>query len=237
MTSSSAVETRARQSLGTSGEAIYALVESVIAERHRGGGVLADIGCGTGILWRRLHQRFDRCRGVDAVRYEGLDGGIQFTAHDLDQPGIPLPDGCANVVVAVETIEHLENPWAFLRELTRLAASGAWVVVTTPNQLSLLSKLTLVLKQSFNAFQDASYPAHRTALLEIDLRRIAAEAGLGEIQVRYTLEGRLPFTGAHYPRAVSRWFPRGCSDNVLIVARKLPVAELDGAAGKAGAGR
>ncbi len=51
------------------------------------------------------------------------------------------------------------------------------MIVTTPNQLSLLSKLTLVLKNEFNAFQAGSYPAHLTALLEADLRRIGVECG------------------------------------------------------------
>jgi len=219
-TAATAIEVRARQSRGTSGEAIYALVDSVLTGRHRGGGVLADVGCGTGTLWSRLRPRFDRCLGVDAVRYEGLPPDIEFSAHDLDQPGIPLADGCADVVAAVETVEHLENPWAFARDLARIARPAGWVVMTTPNQLSLLSKATLVLKQSFNAFQDGSYPAHRTALLEQDLRRIMNEAGLGDVDVRYTGQGRLPLSSAYYPRAVSRLFPRACSDNVLVIGRK-----------------
>ena len=214
------LDTRARQSHGASGGPIYALVERIVAARHAEGGVLADIGCGTGVLCGRLGPRFARCLGVDAVRYDGLDPAIEFVAHDLDQPRIPLPDGCADVVVAVETIEHLENPWAFVRELARLCTPGGWVVVTTPNQLSVLSQLTLVLKHSFNAFQAVSYPAHRTALLEIDLRRVMAEAGLREAEVRYTERGRIPFTAFHYPRTISRLVPRAASDNVAIVARK-----------------
>ena len=45
--------------------------------------------------------------------------------------------------------------------------------MTTPNQLSLLSKMTLLFRGQFNAFQEGPglYPAHRTALLEIDLLR------------------------------------------------------------------
>jgi 2-polyprenyl-3-methyl-5-hydroxy-6-metoxy-1,4-benzoquinol methylase len=214
------LEARARQSQGTSNDAIYAMVERFVAERHAGGGVLADIGCGTGTLCARLRPRFARVLGVDAVRYPGLASEVEFVAHDLDRPELPLPDGCATVVTAVETIEHLENPWAFGRELARVTAPGGWVVVTTPNQLSALSKMTLVLKNAFNAFQAPSYPAHRTALLEIDLRRIVAEARLTEAVVRYTERGRFPLTGAHYPRSISRAAPRACSDNVGIVARK-----------------
>jgi 2-polyprenyl-3-methyl-5-hydroxy-6-metoxy-1,4-benzoquinol methylase len=214
------LEARALQSRGTSGEAIYAMVEALVSARHPGGGVLADVGCGTGTLCRRLGDLFTHCIGVDTVRYDGLDASVEFVMHDLDRPDIPLPDACAAIVTAVETIEHLENPWAFGRELARLATPGGWVVVTTPNQLSVLSKTTLVLKNAFNAFQDASYPAHRTALVELDLRRVLTEAGLVDVAVRYSGQGRMPFTGGHYPRPISRLARRGCSDNVAIVARK-----------------
>lgn len=85
----------------------------------------------------------------------------------------------AQVVAAVEIIKHLENPRAFVRELVRLVCPGGTIVVTTPNQLSLLSKWTLMIKGQFNAFQDGPglFPAHLSALLEIDLRRIARECG------------------------------------------------------------
>jgi hypothetical protein len=121
--------------------------------------------------------------------------------------------------VAVETIEHLENPRAFVRELTRLARPGGWVVVTTPNQLSLLSKMTLVLKNEFNDFQSGSYPAHLTALLEADLRRIGGECGWSDVAVAYTRNGRIPGTARHWPRPLSRLIPRTLSDNVLVIGR------------------
>jgi hypothetical protein len=124
------------------------------------------------------------------------------------------------VVVAVETIEHLENPRAFVRELTRLAGPGGWVVVTTPNQLSMLSKLTLAVKNQLNAFQAGSYPAHLTALLEVDLRRIAAGCDWIDLIVAYTQSGRNPKTTKHGPQWLSRSFPRAVSDNVLLLGRK-----------------
>ena len=133
---------------------------------------MLDVGCGTGNLWGYVRGRFDRYIGVDVVRYEGFPAGAEFCPSDLDAGRLPLPEQVADVVAAVETIEHLENPRAFVRELVRLARPGGWVVVTTPNQLSLLSKLTLAVKNQFNAFQESSYPAHLTALLEIDLRRM-----------------------------------------------------------------
>ena len=213
------VEERARRSLGTSGDAIYRMVANAVAARHPGGGTLADVGCGSGRLWPFLRDRFDRYLGVDAVRYDGFPDDGEFVAADLDGGAIPLPPASAEVVVAVETIEHLENPRGFVRSLVRLAKPGGWVIITTPNQLSLLSRVTLLTRGEHNAFRDTSYPAHITALLEVDLRRIAGECGLEEIGVEYSGSGRVVFTGAHYPPWIARLWPRGLSDNVLLAGR------------------
>jgi 2-polyprenyl-3-methyl-5-hydroxy-6-metoxy-1,4-benzoquinol methylase len=214
-----ALEVRARQSLGSSEDAIYRTVAALLAER-RASGVLVDVGCGTGNLWRVLAPQFDVCIGIDAVEYHGLPPAVRFTRVDLDRERLPLDDGTADVTASVETIEHLENPRALFRELARVTRAGGWVLVTTPNQLSALSLLTLVTKRRFSAFQDAAYPAHRTALLEIDLRRMAAETGLVEVDVRFTSSGRMPLTAAHYPAALARRFPRALSDNVVLVGRR-----------------
>jgi 2-polyprenyl-3-methyl-5-hydroxy-6-metoxy-1,4-benzoquinol methylase len=217
--SAAALDLRARKSLGSSEHAIYRAVAGALGRRGASG-VLADIGCGGGHLWRELGPMFSRCIGVDAVHYPGLPAEVEFQQADLDRVPLPLPDASADVVTAVETIEHLENPRAFCRELHRIARPGGWIVITTPNQLSLLSILTLIVKQRFSAFQDSAYPAHRTALLEIDLRRIASECGLTDLEIRYTASGRVPLSAAHYPQSVTRIFPRALSDNVVLIGRR-----------------
>ena len=212
------VEQRAERSRGTSAAAIYEMVAAALPTRPAGG-TLLDVGCGRGDLWPFVRERFARYAGADVLKYDGFPAGGAFHAVDLDTGRAPLPDHFADVVVAVETIEHLENPRAFVRELTRLARPGGWVVVTTPNQLSLLSKLGLWVKNEFPAFRGSNYPAHLTALLEIDLRRIAGECGWTDVAVAYTRRGRVPGTTRHWPRWCSRCFPRMLSDNVLVIGR------------------
>jgi 2-polyprenyl-3-methyl-5-hydroxy-6-metoxy-1,4-benzoquinol methylase len=214
------VEARARQSLGASNEAIHRMVADALARHDVKGGRVIDVGCGHGTLRTVLRDRFAEYRGLDVVRYSGLPVEVEFTRVDLDSEAWPVEPGLANLVVAIETIEHLENPWAFVRQLAALAAPRGWVIVTTPNQLSVLSLVTLVLKRRFSAFQDAHYPAHRTALLESDLRRIVEAAGLDAVEVGYSLRGRFPLSSWHYPTAAARRWPRALSDNVMIVARK-----------------
>jgi len=214
------LDARARATLGASSGAIYRAVVEAMDARGLRGGTFADVGCGRGDLRRYLGDRFDRYVGLDAVRYDALPADVDFRTVDLDGADWSAADVVADVAAAVETIEHLENPWAFARALARLVRPGGWVIVTTPNQLSALSLLTLLVKQRFAAFQDSMYPMHRTALLPSDLHRLASAAGLDSIAIGFTASGRWPLTAAHYPRALARLAPRLCSDNLFVIARR-----------------
>ncbi len=217
------VEERARQSLGISEQAIYEMAARALAARDIRGALVLDVGCGVGSLRPFVRERFARYVGVDVVRYEGFPAEGEFCQVDLDTGRAELPEGCADAVLAIETIEHLENPRAFLRELVRLAKPHGWVFVTTPNLLSLLSLITLAGKQRFAGFQDCDYPAHISPVLEIDLRRIAAECGLQDVAIEYSLNGRVIFTDWHYPRGLAKIAPRWCSDNLLLAGRKAAI--------------
>ena len=215
------LDEHARLSLGSSHEAIYRTVAEALASRQLTGECFIDVGCDGGHLRPFVQDRFARYVGMDAVRYDELPGDITFHQVDLDGRGsLPGDDATADVAAAVETIEHVENPRALARELARLVKPGGWVILTTPNQRSLLSLVTLFTKGRFSAFQDSDYPAHITALLDVDLLRIGSEIGLTDAAIDYTRHGRIPLTGWHYPTALSTLFPRALSDNLLYIGRK-----------------
>lgn len=208
-------EQRASFSRGGSGNEIHALVDRVVgATRYAR---VIDIGCGSSAISRRLRDRFEHYVGCDVVAYDGFptNDWATFAKIDLEKQPYAIDDASGDLVLCIEVIEHVENPRALMRELVRIAKPGARIIVTTPNQLSLLSKMTLVVKNQFVAFQEAEglYPAHITALVEQDLRRIANEAGLENIQVHFTDSGRIPFSGKHWPTFLKG---RAFSDNVLV---------------------
>jgi len=219
---------RARASGGASNTAaLYDAVRSVIAVRHAPRGVLVDVGCGSGRLHAAMGGNFKRYIGVDILQYDGYPAGpnVDFCRTNLDSARIDLPDGCADIVCSLETIEHVENERALMRELVRLAKPGGLIVLTTPNQVSILSKLCLVLKNEFVHFQEKPglYPSHLSALLPIDLLRLARENGLVEAEVSYSGDGRMPLIARHWPRWLAAhrgWRGRAFSDNVLLCARR-----------------
>jgi 2-polyprenyl-3-methyl-5-hydroxy-6-metoxy-1,4-benzoquinol methylase len=214
-----ALDRRARQSLGASGDVIYASAASALRRRGVHGRII-DVGCGAGRLRTFLGDVIESYAGVDAIEYEGLGSGVAFMRADLNRDPIPVPDHSADVAISIETIEHLENPRAFVRELVRIVKPGGWIVVSTPNQRSILSLAALLVKGHFSAFGTRNYPAHQTALLDTDLSRIAGDNGLCDVSIEFTHVGRIPLSSAHYPRLLSRLFPRAMSDNVLLIARK-----------------
>jgi 2-polyprenyl-3-methyl-5-hydroxy-6-metoxy-1,4-benzoquinol methylase len=210
-------------SQGVSNDDVIGWVSARLRARLTPGATLVDVGCGQAALAAALEGHLGRYIGLDVVAYPGAQAARgEILLADLNRTPFPLADGVAECAAAVETIEHLENPRALMRELTRLARPGGWVLVTTPNQLSWLSKMSLVLRHQFTAFQEAPglYPTHISALLESDLRHLAAECGLVAAEIHYSGHGRRPFSDRQYPGWVSRRWPRGASDNVMLLARK-----------------
>ena len=112
--------------------------------------VVLDIGAGEGYLAQRVHAVIVE-RGLSA-RLEACDlfpdnfhvPDVHCRPIDLDG-GLPLPDASVDLAYSVEVLEHLEDQFGFLREVQRVLRPGGRFVVTTPNVLSLTSRLRTLL--------------------------------------------------------------------------------------------
>jgi 2-polyprenyl-3-methyl-5-hydroxy-6-metoxy-1,4-benzoquinol methylase len=213
------VAQRALASQGSSNDSILdAAARSLRARGARG--AVVDIGCGTGRFREVAGDLVTSYVGVDVVRHGGLADDVQFVAANVDTEAVPVEAACADIVVSLEVIEHLDHPRALFREAARLCRPDGWLVVSTPNQASFANALSLAVRGYFVAFGPTSYPVHRTALLPIDLVRLSREHGFGDASIVFSGRGRVPRTSLHYPRVASRLAPRGCSDNVMVIARR-----------------
>lgn len=208
---------------GGSCEPIYSVVERELARLDLGGHVL-DFGAGSGVLTRRLlaSGRFRTVTAADLLPPADSLPGLRWLSLDLNEPLACLAPGSFEVLVAVEIIEHLENPRAVAREWFQLLRPGGTLLLTTPNNESWRSLIALVLRGHYVAFGDPCYPAHITALLRKDLTRILHEAGFAPPEFSFTDQGSVP----GFPRlgwqSLSAGLLRGLrfSDNLLATARK-----------------
>lgn len=100
-----------------------------------GEGRVLDVGCGEGVVTGMIRQAFPRANVM------GLDHGhalLALVRPELARVGLvagsayelPFPDDAFDLVVATETLEHLEDPAAALREIARVGRGR--VLLTVP---------------------------------------------------------------------------------------------------------
>ena len=99
--------------------------------------LLAEAGCGEGFVMAEL------ARALPTARYSGWDIRREALPHAAAQAPsaglmladalhLPLQAASADVVLCLEVLEHLDDPWAAVAELRRVTRGS--VIVSVPNQ-------------------------------------------------------------------------------------------------------
>ena len=95
---------------------------------------LLDAGCGTGRNLADLSDGAASAHGVDsapeAVQFCRRRGLANVSEAALD--ALPFGDAAFDLLLATDVLEHLDDDGAALRELRRVAAPGARVLLTVP---------------------------------------------------------------------------------------------------------
>ncbi len=99
---------------------------------------LLEVGCGTGLLLRRLGPKARRAVGVDLspgmlaiARNRGL------TVVEADARALPFPDANFDVAVSFKTLPHVPDLRQALAELCRVVRPGGVVIAEVYNPISL----------------------------------------------------------------------------------------------------
>lgn len=142
-----------------------------------------DFGAGEGALSQRLIDLGYQVLAVD-VEEGRLKASVPFEALDFNDTRkvaafSRLHDREFDLVLGVEVIEHVENPWQFMRDLTALARPGGYVLVSTPNITSWLSRLLFLRTGRLHQFGDGDrHYGHINPIAQDELRLIAERIGL-----------------------------------------------------------
>ncbi len=111
---------------------IAAARATLVPRATRPGSVLVDIGCGAGVLAPHVAHLGHRHVGVDVVLRSGQlarERGVTVALGDARR--LPLEDGCADVVVAGEVLEHVPDLESVVAEATRILRPGGTLVIDT----------------------------------------------------------------------------------------------------------
>lgn len=147
------------------------VVELLLPETR---GQLLDVGAGDGTLAARLRDEAFDVKAVDLFTTDFRPTGIEIRSANLNA-GIPFGDGEFAAVVATEVIEHLENPWHFVRELYRITKPGGVAVISTPNLANVYTRLWFALTGRLYNFLESAYQGigHITPVYLWNLERMA----------------------------------------------------------------
>lgn len=131
----------------------HAFVMKVLNEEisSTGSSRVLDIGAGQGALSVRLVGAGYQ---VDACDYLPEQFDVEgVTCRRCDDTGIlPFEDESFDLAVAVEVLEHIDGHEGFSRELARVLKPGGRLFFTTPNILSLKSRLRFLFTGFFYSF-------------------------------------------------------------------------------------
>lgn len=147
--SAGALATQRTQDVGLVDAVMGGWFQNASNELYRGvpinaNDVVLDVGCGSGgatlfCARRGAHVIFT---DSDASKIRALREQVSATparrAEGLVSDSLPLPlaDGTASRVIAMEMLEHVERPGEILRELCRVGQPGALYFLTVPAAVS-----------------------------------------------------------------------------------------------------
>jgi 2-polyprenyl-6-hydroxyphenyl methylase / 3-demethylubiquinone-9 3-methyltransferase len=147
---------------------------------------LLDVGCGGGLVAEPMTRLGFSVTGVDAAgeslevartHAETLGLAIDYraaTAEDLVAAG----EGPFDVVLALEVIEHVEGPAAFLANLASLMAPDGVMIVSTLNRTLRSLALGKIAAEYVLRWVPAGAHDWRKFLSPDELRRLMEGAGL-----------------------------------------------------------
>ncbi len=112
----------------------YLFARSLVAGRD-----VLDVASGEGYGSALLAQLARRVIGVEHSGSTVRAAAGNFPRHNLqflqgDARALPLADGCVDVVVSFETIEHFDRQHDFLREVRRVLRPDGSFVASTPDR-------------------------------------------------------------------------------------------------------
>jgi len=115
-----------------------------------------DVGCGGGELSERLLDRgFKNISLIDIEDVRCWDKAKEleeFKLCNVNFQKMPYEDETFDVVTSIGTLEHLENPFYFARECSRVLKKGGKLVMTMPNHFNVYSRRKFLLEGEFERF-------------------------------------------------------------------------------------
>jgi 2-polyprenyl-6-hydroxyphenyl methylase / 3-demethylubiquinone-9 3-methyltransferase len=140
-----------------------------------------DVGCGAGLLAEPLARLGAAVTAVDAAPelIEAAKGHAAGQGLSIDYRACPVEKvaGQFDLVTAMEVIEHVADPAAFVASLAARLAPDGLLILSTPNRTAWSKLLTITLAEGFGRIPKGTHEFER--FIDPDaMRALLARAGL-----------------------------------------------------------
>lgn len=142
---------------------------------------IIDVGCGTGAWLLRLVNsgfRSDMLTGVDLDAASFALENVDFHSFDLNSERWPVIAENANIITAIEVLEHLKNPGSFFHAISQMMSEKSVLLLTSPNISSLEARLRFFITGRLPQFDEKADPTHIFPVYIDCLERICENFGL-----------------------------------------------------------
>jgi len=130
-----------------------------------------DLGCGYGHNCLKASLVAKKIIGIDKVVTDQKNGNIILKNGDLEKK-LEFADGSFDVVLCLDTLEHLYNRDQLLREVRRILRSDGRLFLSLPNRQTGWKKLQRSL--GINSFAD---PDHKKEYSLEEILKLCRQAG------------------------------------------------------------
>jgi SAM-dependent methyltransferase len=189
---------------------VFSLINHIKESLDKDSIEILDVSAGEGAFSKRLFDHGFKVEAIDLdadnFKYSSI---IPFHAVNLNDLGawssfVQSHRSKYDILVSQETIEHLEDPWSFLRGLKELVKPEGYLILTTPNIESPWSKLLFILRDRFFMFSDRDLEyGHINPLNSFEIEVIMRRIGMEIVEI---------YPGGSYPLI---WIRRSVIDSLL----------------------
>lgn len=131
-------------------------------EINKSGLNLLDVGCGAGRLGYILKQKTKNLNlyGVD-IDIESLqiakERGYLIQNINLDNEKLAYPAQVFDIVVCLDVIEHVKNPYSLLEEIYRVLKEDGLLLLSTPNIQWIYHIIRLIFGKGPRTYRSPKY--------------------------------------------------------------------------------
>lgn len=151
-------------------------------------GFTLDLGSAEGKLhgYLKKEKQIRKLIGADIIKNENVD-----LIHDLNKFPYPFKTNTFDSVVAGEIIEHLKEPYQFLKEVKHILKKRGRLILTTPNSQMFF-------------YRTWKHPQHKYCWDIFTLKRLLLSVGFKIKESGFTNDPKRPF----YSKILVKIFPK-----------------------------